>query len=68
MSKKYVIYVRKSFVQIIMIKIIKIKKVKGHCNYTGKFRGAAHSDCNLKYKVPRDIPIIVIMVAMILTL
>ena len=68
MSKKYVIYVRKSFVQINMIKIIKIKKVKGHCNYTGKFRGAAHSDCNLKYKVPRDIPIIVIMVAMILTL
>ena len=34
------------------------RKVKDHCHYTGKFRGAAHSKCNLKYKVPKDIPII----------
>ena len=34
------------------------KKVKDHCHYTGKFRGAAHSKCNLNYKVPKDIPII----------
>ena len=33
-------------------------KVKDHCHYTGKFRGAAHSKCNLNYKVPKDIPII----------
>ena len=33
------------------------KKVKDHCHYTGKFRGAAHSKCNLNYKVPKDIPI-----------
>ena len=33
------------------------KKVKDHCHYTGKFRRAAHSICNLKYKVPKDIPI-----------
>ena len=25
--------------------------------YTGKFRGAAHSKCNLNHKVPKDIPI-----------
>ena len=32
---------------------------KYHCHYTGKFRRAAHSKCNLNYKVPKDIPIII---------
>ena len=32
------------------------KKVKDHCHYTGKYRGAAHSVCNLNYKVPKNIP------------
>ena len=35
------------------------KKVKDHCHYTGKFRRAAHSHCNLKYKVRNNIPIII---------
>ena len=35
------------------------KKVKDHYHYTGKFRRAAHSICNLKYKVPKDIPIVI---------
>ena len=35
------------------------KKVKDHCHYTGKFRGAANSICNLRYKVPDNIPIII---------
>ena len=34
------------------------KKVKDHCQYTGKFRRAAHSKCNLNYKFPKDNPII----------
>ena len=34
------------------------KKVKNNCHYTGKIRGAAHIICNLKYKVPKEIPII----------
>ena len=34
------------------------KEVKNHCHYTGNFRGAAHCKCNLNYKVPKDIPII----------
>ena len=33
------------------------KKVKDHCHYIGKFRGAAHSKCNLNYKISKDIPI-----------
>ena len=33
------------------------RKVEDDCHYRGKFRGAAHSKCNLNYKVPRDIPI-----------
>ena len=35
------------------------KKVKNHCHYTGKFRGAAHSQCNLNYKVQKEIPIMI---------
>ena len=35
------------------------KKVKVRCHYVGKFRGAAHSKCNLNYKIPKDIPIII---------
>ena len=34
------------------------KKVRDHCYYTGKYRGAAHSICNLKYKVPKEIPVV----------
>ena len=30
------------------------KKVRDHCHYTEKLRGAAHSECNLKYKVPKN--------------
>ena len=33
------------------------KKVRDHCHQTGKFRGAVHSECNLRYKVPKKIPV-----------
>ena len=35
------------------------KKVKDHCHYTVKFRGAAHNKCNLNDKVQKEIPIII---------
>ena len=28
----------------------KYDKVKDYCPYTGKYRGAAHDVCNLRYK------------------
>ena len=34
------------------------QKVRDHCHYTGKFRGSAHSNCNLQYKVPKKIPVV----------
>ena len=33
-------------------------KVKDHCHYTGKYRGAAHNICNLRYKISKQIPIV----------
>ena len=33
-------------------------KVRDHCHYTGKFRGAAHNICNLRYNIPKKIPIV----------
>ena len=33
-------------------------KVRDHFHYTGKYRGAAHNICNLRYKVPKEIPMV----------
>ena len=33
-------------------------KVRDHCHYTGKYRGAAHNICNFRYKVPKEIPVV----------
>ena len=27
-------------------------KVRDYCHYTGNYRGPAHRDCNLRYKIP----------------
>ena len=35
----------------------KYRKATDHCYYTGEYRGAVHSICNLKYIVPKKIPI-----------
>ena len=33
-------------------------KVRDHCHYTGLYRGPAHRRCNLRYKIPKYIPIV----------
>ena len=48
-SKKYAIYVKKVKTR---------RKVRDHCYYTKQFRGAAHSECNLRYKMPKEIPVV----------
>ena len=32
-------------------------RVRDHCHYTGRYRGAAHNKCNLKYRKPNNIPV-----------
>ena len=33
-------------------------QVRDHCHHTGKYRGAAHNICNLRYKIPKEIPVV----------
>ena len=42
----------------IYLKDKKYRKVRDHCNYTGEEKGAAYTLCNLKYSVPKTIPIV----------
>ena len=58
--RKNVIYAENNFVRIKIIKknLNQKQKVRDHDHYTGKYRGAAHSNCNLGYKTLREIPVI----------
>ena len=40
-SKMFATYVKKDYK--------KYQKVRGHCHYTGKFRGTAHGICKKKF-------------------
>ena len=33
-------------------------RVRDHCLITGKYRGLAHQDCNINYKLTDKIPVI----------
>ena len=33
-------------------------KVRDHCHYTGRYRGPAHRNCNLRYRIRSYIPVI----------
>ena len=54
-NKKYVIYVKRGFRDNDKNK----KKVRDHYHQTGKFREAAYSKCNLRYKEFKEIPVII---------
>ena len=34
------------------------EKVKDHCHYTGRYRGAAHNLCNLNHRKPNSMPVV----------
>ena len=36
----------------------KNRKVRDHCHFTGRYRGAAHNSCNLKYRKPNFTPVV----------
>ena len=59
-SKRFATYAKKNLVEMKMIKneFKLYHKVRDHCNYTEKCRGTAHSICNLRYKTPKQIPIV----------
>ena len=42
----------------VKIKMRKYRKFRDHCHYTGEYRGTWHSIYNLKYNLPKVIPIV----------
>ena len=48
------IYARKNLIRVVK----KHYKVRDHCHNTGKYRGAAHNICNLRYKIPKEILVV----------
>ena len=51
MSQNSVIYAKKKL-------ILMIKNIRNHCHYTRKYRAGAHDIWNLRYKTPKEIPVV----------
>ena len=54
--ESYLLYLQTKIWKI-YLKNKKYCKVRDHCHYTGKYRRAAHSKCNLKYSTFKKFPI-----------
>ena len=35
-----------------------MQKVRDHCHYAAKYREPAHNNCDLNYKIPKEIPVV----------
>ena len=55
--QKYVIFVGKKILKNLSKSII-YPKVRNHGHFAGRYRGAVHSICNLKFNMPNEIPVI----------
>ena len=56
-EKAKIYYICKEKFENKYLKDKKYCKVTNNCHYTGEYRGAAHNMCNLKYSVPKKLPI-----------
>ena len=54
-EKPQICYICKEKLENKYLKVKKYHKVRDHCPYTGKYRDASHSICNLKYRVPKKL-------------
>ena len=61
-------YICKGKLENKCLKDKKYRKLRNHCQYTGEYRGAAHSLSNLKYSVPKNNPIVSFSYTMIFPL
>ena len=52
------LYLRKKNPRKVCQKDKSYPKVGDYCHYTGVYRGAVHSICNLKLNVPNEIPVV----------
>ena len=53
--QNYVIFVKNVFLEK-LAEDVNHRKVRDHCHYRGKYRGAADIICNLKCSVHNEIP------------
>ena len=55
--QKSVIFVKKK-IENKYLNDKKYRKVRDHCHYTGEYKSATHSICNLKHFMPKKIPVV----------
>ena len=61
--QKSVIFEKKNLKKIYLkdkkyLEVREFREVRDHCHYTGQYSGFPKSICNLKYSVPKRIPIV----------